>query len=113
MRPTLAGVFGAVLGLMPHVVHHVGWLAGAALIAGVGGTLVLAVVGAAAMVPMLLRLRRRFASWWAPGIALTGYALMFTLSATVVGPALRGGMDAPSPAPVPAQHTPGYGHHPR
>jgi hypothetical protein len=31
-------VIGAIVGLAPHVLHHVGLLAGTALIAGTGGT---------------------------------------------------------------------------
>ncbi len=108
-RPTVAGVVGAVLGLLPHLVHHVGWLAGTALIAGAGGTALFAVVGLAAMTPMLLRLRHRF-GWWACGAALAGYALMFTLSTTLIGPALRSAMDEPAPqVPAHTEHTPGPG----
>ena len=111
-RPTVAGVAGAVLGLLPHLTHHVGWLAGTALIAGAGGTALFAVVGLAAMVPMLWRLHRRF-RWWGPGIALAGYALMFTLSTTLIGPALRSAIDEPAPTkPTQTEHTqsPGGGH---
>ncbi|OJF10549.1 hypothetical protein [Couchioplanes caeruleus] len=117
-RPTVAGVVGAVLGLLPHLAHHIGWFAGTALIAGAGGTALFAAVGLAAMAPMLLRLHRRF-RWWGPGIALAGYALMFTLSSTLIGPALRSGMGEPAPhAPAHTEHRPspgssGHGHQPR
>src|SRR6266511_6090706 len=61
---------GTVVGLAPHVLHHIGLLAGTALIAGGGGTALFGVLGLAASVPFLLRLRRRFHSWWAPAIGL-------------------------------------------
>jgi predicted PurR-regulated permease PerM len=47
-------------------------------------------VGLAASVPLLLRLRRRFDSWWAPAIGLSLFAVMFALSAFVIGPAISG-----------------------
>jgi hypothetical protein len=115
-RPTVAGVAGAILGLLPHLLHHVGWFAGTALIAGAGGTVLFAVVGLVLMVPMLLRLHRRF-RWWGPSVALAGYALMFTLSTTLIGPALRSSVQEPAPqAPAHTEHTPGqggHGHQPR
>jgi hypothetical protein len=53
------GVLGAVTGLAPHLLHHIAVLAGAALLAGVTGTVLFALLGLAAMVPLLLRMRRR------------------------------------------------------
>jgi hypothetical protein len=61
----LTGALGTVAGLAPHVLHHIGLLAGTAFIAGAGGTALFGILGLALSVPMLLRLRRRFASWWA------------------------------------------------
>lgn len=87
---TIVGAIAAVVGLAPHVLHHVGLLAGAALVSGIGGTIVFGLVGLAASVPLLIRLRRRFATWKAPAIALTIFALMFALSTFVIGPALSG-----------------------
>lgn len=97
-RDVLTGVLGAVLGLAPHVLHHVGLLAGTALVAGSGGTALFGVLGLAASVPMLLRLRRRFDSWLAPAVGLAVFTAMFALSAFVIGPAISGIGD-PSPAP--------------
>ncbi|MEH0844813.1 hypothetical protein V6U81_20725 [Micromonospora sp. CPCC 205711] len=107
------GAIGALVGLAPHVLHHVGVLAGTALVAGAGGTVLFGVLGLVASVPMLWRLRRRFNSWWAPSIALVVFAAMFALSTFVVGPLISGGEDASSgggegPAPAPTDHT---GHH--
>ena len=85
---------GTIVGLAPHVLHHVGLLAGAALVTGAGGTLLFGIIGLAASVPLLLRLRRRFNSWWAPAIGLIVFAAMFALSAFVIGPAISGTGDS-------------------
>jgi len=81
---------GAVAGIAPHVLHHVGSIAGAALLTGAGGTALFALIGLVLTVPMLLRLRRRFGTWLAPGFALTIFAVMFTVSTLWIGPAIRG-----------------------
>lgn len=87
---SVTGVVGAILGIVPHVLHHVGLLAGTAVLAGAGGTALFGVVGLIASVPMLLRLRRRFGTWRAPAIALGVFTAMFALSAFVIGPAIGG-----------------------
>jgi len=105
---SVLGGIGAVVGLAPHVLHHVGLLAGTALIAGTGGTIVFGALGLAASIPLLLRLRRRFGSWWAPIIGLAVFALMFSVSAFVIGPAISGGgqppADQPTPSPAHTEH---------
>lgn len=83
------GAIGTVVGLAPLVLHHVGLLAGTALVAGTGGTLAFATLGLVATVPVLLRLRRRFGSWWAPPIGLAVFAVMFSVSTFVIGPAIN------------------------
>ena len=98
-RDVLTGLIGAVLGLAPHVLHHIGLLAGTALVAGSGGTALFAVVGLIASVPLLLRLRRRFDSWLAPALGLAVFISMFALSAFVIGPAIGGSQEG-SPAPT-------------
>ena len=60
------GAWGAFTGVLPHVLHHVGPLAGAALLAGATGRLLFAALGVVAAIPFLSRLRRRFDSWKAP-----------------------------------------------
>ena len=90
-------VWGAVIGLAPHVLHHVGPLAGAALVAGATGKLLFAAIGFVAAVPFLVRLHRRFASWKAPVIALAAFAAMFSLSSFVIGPAITGGGGSDEP----------------
>ena len=93
----LTGAIGAVGGIAPHVLHHVGPLVGTALVAGAGGTALFGVVSVVASLPMLLRLRRRFGSWWAPGIALVLFTGMFFFSSLVVGPLISGTGGAPTP----------------
>lgn len=95
-RPSFAGrawsgvvaVWGAFIGLLPHVLHHVGPLAGAALLAGATGRILFAAIGFVAAIPFLRRLHRRFETWRAPAIALAVFAAMFSLSSFVVGPAI-------------------------
>lgn len=83
-------VWGGFIGLLPHVLHHVGPLAGAALLAGATGRVLFAAVGFVAAIPFLRRLRRRFQTWRAPAIALVIFAVTFSLSSFVIGPAISG-----------------------
>jgi len=108
---TVVGAVGLVMGLLPHVLHHIGLLAGTALVAGSGGTVLFGMLGLLASIPMLIRLYRRFGSWVAPAVGLLVFAAMFSLSAFVIGPAISGagGDVAPSPAPT-ADHTDHPGH---
>lgn len=86
----MLAVLGGALGLAPHVLHHVGSLAGTALVAGSGGTALFGALGLAASVPLLLKLRRRFGTWRAPAAGLAVFAAMFALSTFVIGPAISG-----------------------
>jgi hypothetical protein len=95
----ITGAIGTVVGLTPHVLHHVGLLAGTALVAGTGGTVLFGALGLLASIPLLLRLRRRFHSWWAALIGLAAFAAMFSLSAFVIGPAISGANDPPATNP--------------
>ncbi|MBM0274530.1 hypothetical protein [Micromonospora tarensis] len=108
-RWSVGAVFGTTMGLAPHLLHHLGLFAGTALLAGAGGTVLFGVLGVAAMTPMLLRLRRRFATWWAPGVALLLFAAMFATSTLLIGPALRRAGSDP-PRPDPAHSTPAGEH---
>jgi putative oligomerization/nucleic acid binding protein len=85
-----SAAMGVVAGIAPHVLHHVGPLAGAALLAGAGSSVLFGAIGFALMIPMLLRLRRRFGTWAAPGVALVLFAAAFTVSTLRTGPAIRG-----------------------
>src|SRR6266498_1859344 len=107
----LVGAIGVVVGLAPHVLHHIGLLAGTALVAGAGGTALFAILGLVASVPFLLRLRRRFGTWWAPAIGLAVFAVMFAVSALLVGPAINGGADGPPGGGQPSPSIDHSGHH--
>ncbi len=102
----ILAAWGAFTGLLPHVLHHVGPLAGAALLAGAAGQALFAAIGFVAAVPFLLRLHRRFGNWHAPAIALGVFAAMFALSSFVIGPAITGSgsTKAPPGVEVPAGH---------
>jgi hypothetical protein len=104
VRAAVAAVGAAVLGAAPHVLHHVGPLAGAALLAGATGKLLFGAVGFALAVPMLRRLHRRHGSWAVPGGVLALMAVVFTFSTFVVGPAITGSDGQSS---TPAKNSPG------
>ena len=90
----------AVLGVAPHVLHHIGPLAGAALLAGTAGTLLFGAIGLVAAIPFLLRVHRRCGNWHVPAALLAIFALMFSISAFVIGPAISGGDDRGKSAPT-------------
>lgn len=100
VRGAAATLGAAVLGAAPHVLHHVGPLAGAALLAGVTGKLFFGALGFVLAIPLLRRLRRRTGSWAIPGGVLALMAVVFTFSSFVIGPALTGADDqAPASKP--------------
>lgn len=110
----VVAAIGAAVGLAPHLLHHVGLVAGAGFLAGAAGTAIFGVVGLVASVPFLLRLKHRFATWKAPLIALALFAVTFSLSSFVIGPRLTSG-DAPAPANpsgVTSPVDPGHSSHP-
>ncbi|HEX7747016.1 MAG TPA: hypothetical protein VF462_17360 [Micromonosporaceae bacterium] len=107
----LVGAIGAVVGLAPHVLHHIGLLAGTAVVAGTGGTVLFGIVGLVASVPFLLRLRRRLGTWWAPAIGLAVFAVMFSVSAFLIGPAINGGTEGTPGGGQPSPSTEHSGHH--
>lgn len=88
-------IWGGFDGQLPHVLHHVGPLAGAALLAGATGRVLFAAVGFVAAIPFLRRLQRRFRTWKAPAIALAVFAAAFSLSSFVIGPGISG-VDGPA-----------------
>lgn len=102
---TVRAGIGAALGVLPHLMHHIGFLAGAAVLTGALGNGVLYVVGLLMSIPMLRRLRARFRTRWAPAIGVAVFTALFSLSAFVIGPAIGGGAEeppatTPTPAPV-------------
>ena len=86
----LAGVFGLIAGIIPHVLHHIGLVAGAAFLTGAAGSVIFGIVGFVATVPLLIKLYRRFETAWAPITALVIFIAMFLLSSLVIGPWIRG-----------------------
>ena len=106
----LSGLIGAVVGLAPHVLHHLGFLVGTALVAGSGGTALFAVLGAVAALPLLWRLHRRHKNWRAPAIGAVIFAGMFAFSTVVIGPLVSGDSGGGGPAP-PAPTAPHQDHH--
>jgi len=110
VRDAAGAVVGAVLGVVPHLLHHVGLLAGAALVTGASGNLVFYVLGLGLSIPMLRRLYHRFRTPWAPAIAIVLFTALFALSTLVIGPAVSG--TGGDPAPVEPTPTGGHaGHH--
>ncbi|GAA3552614.1 hypothetical protein [Nocardioides daeguensis] len=105
VRDGVGAAVGVALGIAPHVLHHIGLLAGAALITGTSGNLLFYAVGLLLSMPMLLRLHRRFGTPWAPAIAVAVFTALFAVSAFVIGPAISGVDDAP-PSPVPSDQSP-------
>lgn len=102
----ISSAVAAVLGVLPHVLHHVGPLAGAALLAGTAGTLLFGAIGLIAAIPFLLRVHRRCGNWRVPAALLATFAVMFSLSAFVIGPAISGSEGANS-KPSSTQTVPG------
>jgi hypothetical protein len=107
VRASLATFGAAVLGAAPHVLHHVGPLAGAALLAGATGKLLFGALGLLLAIPLLRRLRRRHDSWAVPGAVLALMAVVFAFSTFVIGPALTGANDEPAPTSSPSAPAPG------
>ena len=83
-------IWGGISGAAPHVLHHIGPIAGSALVAGAAGKALFAVVGLVASLPFLLKLHRRYETWLAPAIGLAAFALAFAVSTLLVGPMLSG-----------------------
>jgi hypothetical protein len=109
VRAGLLAVWAGVTGAAPHVLHHVGPLAGTAIVAGAGGRIVFGALGFVATIPMLRRLRRRTGSWRAPALALGAFAAIFTFSTLVIGPAVSGS-DTQTDTAVPADGVDHHGH---
>lgn len=105
---TISAVIGALLGLLPHVLHHAGLIFGAAFVTGAVGNLLFGALGLLFSLPLLRRLYTQFNTWRAPAVALTILVAMFAVSAFVIGPAISG--DAPAVTPVPVE-TPDHSEH--
>lgn len=103
--------WSAFLGVLPHVLHHVGPLAGAALLAGAGGKALFAGIALVVSIPFLLKIHRRFKTWIAPAITLVVMAVAFAISSFVIGPLISGGDGGSEPAPGIQQPAGHDGHH--
>lgn len=103
IRDTVSSAVGVTLGLLPHVLHHVGFIAGSALVTGAGGSALFYAIGLLLSLPMLRRLHRRFRAWQAPAVAIVLFSAAFAVSNLLVGPIVSGGADAPSGPPTPTQ----------
>ncbi len=113
VREAVAAVGAMVLGAAPHVLHHAGPLAGAAVLAGASGRLLFGAIGLVLTVPLLRRLHRRHGSWVVPGGVLALMAILFAVSTFVIGPAITGAGGSPStPKPAGVSTSGHEGHHP-
>lgn len=92
-RSRIAAAIGAswtaLMGVLPHVLHHVGPLAGAAIVAGTTGTVIFGLAAFVFTVPLLLRMRRHRESWRLPGILLAVFVSVWLISTFVAGPWVR------------------------
>jgi hypothetical protein len=103
----ILAAWGVLVGVAPHVLHHVGPFAGAALLAGAGGKLLFGALGFVLSMPFLLRLYRRFHTLAAPALATAAFVAIFVVSTLVVSPLITGSSDTPSKTPsveLPAGH---------
>jgi len=101
---------GGLLGLAPHVMHHIGIVAGTALLAGFWGNAVLYVLGLLLSIPMFKRLHRRYGSIAAPVIGAAVFTVLFLFSALVLGPAINPTGSAPAAPVASAPGDPGSEH---
>ena len=106
IRAVISSAVAAILGLAPHVLHHVGPLAGTALVAGTGGTLLFGAIGLVAAIPFLLRVHRKCGNWRIPAALLALFAAVFSISAFVIGPAISGDESDSASKAIPTQPAP-------
>jgi hypothetical protein len=110
LRSVLAGAWGMVSGVAPHVLHHAGPLAGAAVVAGTTGQVVFFIVGLAVATPLLIRLYRRFGTWVAPAIAVVIFTAAYAVSSLYLGPLITGDVSDAASAAVVTTTTDPHGH---
>jgi hypothetical protein len=105
----IVATWAAVTGVAPHVLHHVGPLAGTALVAGAGGRLLFGIIGIVATIPLLRRLHRHFGTWIAPAIALLVFAAVYAFSTFVIGPQISGPAEETPQVETPEHDEHGHG----
>lgn len=93
------GMWAAVTGAAPHVLHHVGPLAGAAIVSGVTGGVVFALVGFLLTIPLLRRIHRHTRSWTAPTLALAALVGVYLTSSFVIAPRLTSSDESGATSP--------------
>lgn len=103
----MSGLLAGIFGIAPHVIHHVGPLAGAALFGGLGGSLLFGVIGFVAAIPFLLRVHRRSGGWRLPAAMLASFVIIFSISTFVIGPAISGEESASSSSSLSTPAGPG------
>jgi len=79
-----------VLGVLAARAAPRGPLAGAALLAGTGGSLLFGAIGFLGAIPLLFRVHHRCGSWRIPTALLALFAVVFSISTFVIGPAITG-----------------------
>lgn len=112
LRASVAALVAGFLGVAPHVLHHVGPLAGAAVLAGVGGTVLFGAIGFVLVIPALRRVHHHTGSWRAPAAALAAMTSIFIFSTLVIGPAISGSDSSDEPSRTAPTDTRHEGHHP-
>jgi hypothetical protein len=100
----VTAAWGAVSGAAPHVLHHVGPLAGAAFLGGITGKAVFFGAGLLLSVPLLRKLHRRTRTLLAPALAVAAFAGMFAVSTILVGPRLADEGGSPPAETAPDDH---------
>lgn len=105
----IVATWAAVTGVAPHLLHHVGPLAGTALVAGAGGRLLFGIVGVVATIPLLRNVYRRFDTWVAPAIALVVFAAVYAFSTLVIGPRISGAAEETPQVEAPEHDDHGHG----
>lgn len=103
----ISSAIAAVLGLLPHVLHHAGPLAGAALLAGTAGTLLFGALGLIAAIPFLLHVHKRCGNWRTPGLLLAAFVAIFTISALFIAPVITRSESSSKASSAPTQTQPG------
>lgn len=94
---SVVAAWAVVSGVAPHVLHHIGPLAGAALLAGAGGKAIFFALGLLLSLPMLRRLYHRFGTPVAPGLAIVAFVVVFMFSSLVIAPRLTGSEQTKQP----------------
>jgi len=99
----IGSAWAAIMGVLPHVLHHIGPLAGATLLAGTAGTLLFGAAAFLLTIPLLLRVHKRSGTWRIPLALLALFIAIWLLSTFVIGPIVR---DSLAPKPTPTQKQP-------